>query len=90
VFPSMHDPVHIFCDNMAAIANTKDLRAHFIVKHILRCYHAIQEYVNDGIFKVCKVHMDLNVADLLTKPLPQAKFDPHRESMGVGSLPNVN
>jgi hypothetical protein len=32
VFPSMGDPVNIFCDNTAAIANTKELRAHSIVK----------------------------------------------------------
>jgi hypothetical protein len=36
VFPSMGDPVDIFCDNTAAIANTKELRAHSIVKHIIR------------------------------------------------------
>ena len=31
----------------------------------------------------CKVHMDLNVADPLTKPLPRAKHDQHQNSMGV-------
>jgi hypothetical protein len=35
VFPSMSDAVDILCDNMAAIANTKELRAHSAVKHIL-------------------------------------------------------
>jgi hypothetical protein len=35
VFPSMCEPVNIFCDNTTIIANTKELRAHFIVKHIL-------------------------------------------------------
>jgi hypothetical protein len=35
VFPSMDDPVDILCDNTAAIVNTKELRAHFVVKHIL-------------------------------------------------------
>jgi hypothetical protein len=87
VFPSMCDPVNIFCDNTAAIANTKELRVHSTIKHILRRYHAIREYVKDGKVKVCKIHTDLNVVDPLTKPLPQAKFDMHRESMGVRSLP---
>jgi hypothetical protein len=35
MFPSMCDPVDILCDNTAAIANTKELRAHSIIKHIL-------------------------------------------------------
>jgi hypothetical protein len=34
--------------------------------------------------------MDLNVAKPLAKPLPLAKFDPHKHSMGVRSLRNVN
>jgi hypothetical protein len=77
----MGDPVEILCDNMAAIANTKDLRAHSIVKHILQHYHANRDYVRDGKVRVCKVHIDLNLADLLTKLLPQEKFDPHHHSM---------
>ena len=32
---------------------------------------------------ICKVHMDLNVADPLTKPLPRAKHDQHQNFMGV-------
>jgi hypothetical protein len=90
VFPSMCDPVDILCDNTAAITNTKELRAHSIVKHILQHYHVKRDYVNDGKVRVCKVHTDLNLVDPLTKPLPWAKFDPHRHSMGVRSLPNVN
>jgi hypothetical protein len=86
----MRNSVNIFCDNTAAIANTKELRAHSIVNHILRRYHVIREYVKDGKVKVCKIHTDMSVADPLTKPLPQAKCDTHRESMGVKSLPIVN
>jgi hypothetical protein len=90
VFASMDDPVDIMCDNMASIANTKELRAHSVVKHILQHYHVIRSYVNDGKVKVCEVHTDLNIADPLTKPLPWEKFDPHRLSMGVRSLSIVN
>jgi hypothetical protein len=86
----MIDPVNIFCYNTATIANTKELRAHSIVKHILQHYHIIREYVKDGKVEVCKVHTDLNIVDPLTKPLPQAKLDPHRDSMGVISLPIAN
>jgi hypothetical protein len=90
VFPSMDDPVYTMCDNMAAITNTKELRAHSVVKHILQHYHVIRDYVRDDKVKVCKVHMDLNIANPLTKPLPRIKFHPHRHLMGVRSLPIVN
>jgi hypothetical protein len=89
-FPSMGDPVDNLCNNTAAIANTKELRAHFVVKHILQHYHVIRDYVKDVKFRVCKVHTDRNIVDPLTKPFTRAKFDPHRHSMGVRSLPNVN
>jgi hypothetical protein len=36
VFRNMRDPIDIFCDNTAPIANTKELRAHSIIKHILQ------------------------------------------------------
>jgi hypothetical protein len=85
----MDDPVDILCDNTAAIANTKELRSHSVVKHILQHYHVISNYVKDGKVRVCKVHTDMNMADPLMKPLPRAKFDPHRHSMGVRSLPIV-
>jgi hypothetical protein len=36
--------------------------------------------------KICKVHMDSNVADPLTKPLSQAKHEAHTRSMGIRCL----
>jgi hypothetical protein len=65
VFPSMDDPVDILCDNTDAIANTKELRAHSVVKYILKHYHVIRDYVKDGKVKVCKGHTDLNIEEPL-------------------------
>jgi hypothetical protein len=90
VFPGMHDPVHIYCDDTTAITKAKELRDHSVDKPILQRYHVIRYYVKDGRIRVCKVHTDLNAADPLTKPLPLANFDPHQHSMGVRSLPIVN
>jgi hypothetical protein len=36
--------------------------------------------------KVCKIHTDHNVADPLTKPLPQPKHEAHMRSMGIRYL----
>ena len=90
VFPSMRDPVNIFCDNTGAIANAKEPRTHSVAKHITRRYHVIRQYVREGDIKICKIHTDLNVADPLTKPLPQAKHEQHQDAIGVRFLPNVN
>ena len=90
VFPSMHDPVNILCDNMGAIANTKDPRMPSVAKHIPRRYHVIREHVQNGKVKVSKVDMDLNAADPLTKPLLREKHEQHREAIGVRVLPDVN
>jgi hypothetical protein len=70
VFPGVRDPKHIYCDNTAAITKTRELRAHSVDKPILRRYHVIRDYVKDGRIRICKVDTDLNLADLLTKPLP--------------------
>ena len=88
VVPSMQDPVVIYCDNMGAIANAKEPRSHSTAKHILPRYHVIREYVKRGDVKICKVHMDLNVADPLTKPLPRDKHEEHRSAIGVKLLPS--
>ena len=73
----------LFCDNTGAIALTKEPRFHKKTRHIKRCFNSICEYIQDGDVDICKVHMDLNVADPLTKPLSRAKHDQHQNSMGV-------
>ena len=90
MFPSARRPVTILCDNTGAIANAKELRNHSTTKHMLRRFHVLCEYINKKRINVCKVHTYLNVAYPLTKALPQAKHDQHRESMGVRLLPDVN
>jgi len=56
------------------------------LSHILWKYHLIRNFVDRGDVKVCKVHTDSNVADPLTKPLPQPKHEAHMRSMGIRYL----
>ena len=83
VIPSASGPMKIFCDNTGAIALAKEPRFHKKTRHIKRRFNSIRENVQNGDIDICKVHTDLNVADLLTKPLPRAKHDQHQNSMGV-------
>jgi hypothetical protein len=90
VVPSALDPLEILCDNTGVIALAKEPRYHPKTKHINHPFHIIRDYISDGDLKISKVHMDPNVVDPLTKPLPQAKHDQHLNAMGVRLLPDVN
>jgi hypothetical protein len=86
VVPSVSKPMDLYCDNSGAIAQANEPRAHKVVKHVLRRYHLIREIIGRGDVKVYKVHMDHNVVDPLTKPLPQPKHETHMRSMGIRYL----
>ena len=83
VKPSASGPMKIFCDNNGPISLAKESRFHKRTKHIKRHFNSIRDQVKEGDIEICKIHTDLNVADLLTKPLPRAKHDQHQDSMGV-------
>ena len=82
VIPSALGPTKIFCDNIGAIAMGKESRFHKRTKHIKRHFNSIRDQVKEGDIEICKIHMDLNVADPLTKPLLRAKHDQHQELHG--------
>src|SRR5215216_4006713 len=83
VITSASGPMKIFRDNTGAIALAKESRFHKRTKHIKRRFNSIRDLVKEGDIEICKIHMDLNVGDPLTKPLPRAKHDQHHDSMGV-------
>jgi hypothetical protein len=86
VVPSTSSPIDLYCDNSGAMAQAKEPKAHKRAKHVLRCYHLIHEVIGRSDVKVCKVQMDHNVADPLTKPLPQPKHEAHMRSMCIRYL----
>jgi hypothetical protein len=77
------NPLDVYCDNNGAIAQAKEPRQHQKNKHILMRYHLIREFVEMGSVKLCKIHTDSNVADPLTKPLPQPAHEAHTRAMGI-------
>ena len=72
LIPSASGPMTIFCDNTYAIPIAKETRFHKKTNHMKLRFNSIHNYIKGGYIEVCKVHMDLNVADPLTKPLPRA------------------
>ncbi|KAF7776523.1 hypothetical protein Agabi119p4_4916 [Agaricus bisporus var. burnettii] len=75
--------VTIFCDNNSAITLAKDPIQHARNKHIEVRHHFIREKINDGIIDVWRVPSKLNIADILTKPLPRYTFERLRKNIGV-------
>ena len=69
VIPSASGPMKIFCDNTRAIALAKESRFHKRTKHIKRRFNSICDQVKEGEIEICTIHMNLNVADPLMKPL---------------------
>ena len=83
VVPSALNPITLLCDNTGAIALSKEPRFHKRTRHIKRRFTFIRDAIKEEKINICKVHMDLNVVDPLTKPLPRAKHDQQQDSMGV-------
>ncbi|KAJ9566010.1 hypothetical protein OSB04_001976 [Centaurea solstitialis] len=73
----------VFCDNQGAVLLTKDRVLHDRTKHIDIRHHYIREVVARGDLKVVKISTDDNAADMLTKPLPVAKFNLCLDLVGV-------
>ena len=86
VFPGWAKPLDLYCDNSGAIAQAKEPRQHHKTRHIDPKYHLIQKLIKNGDTNLCKIHTDENVADPLTKPLPQPKHEGHVRAMGIRCL----
>ena len=83
VVPSIEEPIVLYCDNNAAIAQAKEPRPHKNSKHVLRRFHLIREIIERGDVMIERVDTRNNIADPLTKTLSQIHFDRHKEKMGI-------
>ena len=78
-------PMILFCDNEAAIKIGEGDQVKTRLKHIDVKLHKIRELVRDGIIKLMRVTSIENVADIFTKPLPQAAHERCCIKMGLKS-----
>ena len=82
-------PMELYCDNSAAVANSKEPRSHKTGKHIESKYHLIREIVSGGDVQVMKIASDDNLADPFTKTLPEMKFLGHLEGLGLRDMSHL-
>ena len=64
----------VYCNGQSAVHLTKNSKYHSKTKHIEIKHHFIWDIVAIGDLIVEKIHTTENPADMLTKPLPTAKF----------------
>ena len=80
-FRTDDEPIHLSCDNKAAIDSAYNPENHARTKHIDRRHYFIRELVEDGKIVVPFVPTDENLADFFTKPLKASKFFPLRDKI---------
>jgi len=68
----------VFEDNSGALELARLPKLRPRTKHINVCYHHFREHVRKGLIKIFPVSTEDQIADILTKALPQNLFQRHR------------
>jgi len=69
-------PIDIFEDNQGSISIANNPTFHKRTKHIDIKYHFTREQIEKKLISVKYIPTDLQLADILTKPLPSAGLFP--------------
>ena len=83
VAPSLECSVPLYCDNIRAIAQAKEPKAHQPTKHILCHFYHMWEIVERGDINLQKINKKENMADPFTKALKIKEFDDFKWKMSI-------
>jgi hypothetical protein len=67
--------INLYYDSQSAIYHTKDQMFYERTKHVDIKYHFVRDVIEEGKLKVCKINTHDNPPDMMTKPVPVAKFE---------------
>lgn len=81
---NIKDPVKIYIDNKAAIELCRSLRTESRTKILNTRINFTREQINKRVIELVFVRTENNVADMFTKPLPNEKFEEHRDKVMNG------
>ncbi|KAI3685467.1 hypothetical protein L6452_34711 [Arctium lappa] len=73
-YNQLYSHIPILCDNSSAIAIANNPVLHSRSKHIDIRYHFIRDHISKGDVELHFIPTDLQLADLFTKPLDEARF----------------
>ena len=76
-------PTVIYCDNMSAIAMSKNPVFHGRTKHIELRHHFIRDMVQNGEIQLEFVNTKEQLADIMTKAVAAEKFSQFHEAMKI-------
>ncbi|KAH9697113.1 protein NEN2 [Citrus sinensis] len=80
------ESVTIHCDSSSAMQLSKNPKYHERTKHIDVRMHFIREEISTGVVDVVKIPSEINLVEMLTKPLLIVKFINSLNLIGVVSL----
>ena len=76
-------PITLHCDNQSAIHIAKNPVHHERTKHIEIDIHFTRDKVMEGLLQISYLPTELQIADVLTKTLPSAKFNELLSKLGM-------
>ncbi|WJX39555.1 DNA helicase [Trifolium repens] len=80
----------VLVDNKSAIDLANNPVSHGRSKHIERRFHFLRDQVNKEKLELEYCNTEIQLADILTKPMAKARFDALKKLIGMGSLENMN